>query len=177
MHVDIWVRMCTCVALSFFPLMSFALWCFPNFDGSGTPMKININRVLSASDHCFFPCFSWVLWFSHSSPGKFGTGGLLPFPRSDLFSVLFCLIHWSVFQSSALSLFYPPLTFLSVTLLCHFSFTSYNIQYITPTTRHCQANIPPSTGHENSIAESKADKCPTSTSHFSPFNSCLSVIL
>ena len=34
-----------------------------------------------------------------------------------------------------------------------------------------------STGHENNLAQSKADKCPSSTSHFSPFNCCLSVVL
>ena len=35
----------------------------------------------------------------------------------------------------------------------------------------------PSTGHENNKAQPKADKCPSSTSHFPPFNCCLSVIL
>ena len=29
-------------------------------------------------------------------------------------------------------------------------------------------------GHENNIAQPKADKCLSSTSHFSPFNRCLS---
>ena len=39
------------------------------------------------------------------------------------------------------------------------------------------ANIPPSTGHENNIAEPKPDKYLSSTSHCSPFNCCLSVVL
>ena len=39
------------------------------------------------------------------------------------------------------------------------------------------ANILPCTGHENNIAQPKAVKCPGSTSHFSPFNCCLSVVL
>ena len=38
-------------------------------------------------------------------------------------------------------------------------------------------NILPSTGHENNIAQTKPDKCPSSTSHSSPFNCCLSVVL
>ena len=32
-------------------------------------------------------------------------------------------------------------------------------------------------GHENSVAHPKADKCPSSTSLFSPFNCCLGVVL
>ena len=32
-------------------------------------------------------------------------------------------------------------------------------------------------GHENSIAQPKVDRCPGSTSHFSPFIRCLSVVL
>ena len=42
---------------------------------------------------------------------------------------------------------------------------------------HCHANILPNTGHENNTAQPKADKCPSSTSHFSPFSCCLSVVL
>ena len=39
-------------------------------------------------------------------------------------------------------------------------------------------NSLPSTGQKNDIAPSKAGiKCPGSTSHFSPFNCCLSVVL
>ena len=41
----------------------------------------------------------------------------------------------------------------------------------------CYANILPSTGHKNSIAQPKANKCPSSTSHFSLFNCCLSLVL
>ena len=37
-------------------------------------------------------------------------------------------------------------------------------------------NIVPSAGHESNIAQPKADKCPSFTSHFSPFNCCLSVV-
>ena len=48
---------------------------------------------------------------------------------------------------------------------CHLSFASYNIYYITPITRHCPANILPSTGHENKIAQQL--RLP---SHFSSFS-------
>ena len=49
--------------------------------------------------------------------------------------------------------------------------------YITPITHHCHANILTSAGHKNNIAQAKADKHPSSTSHFSPFNCSLSVVL
>ena len=39
----------------------------------------------------------------------------------------------------------------------------------------CHANVSPSTGHRKSIAQPKADKYPTS--HVSPFNCYLSIIL
>ena len=43
-----------------------------------------------------------------------------------------------------------PFEFTShVTRLCHLSFTSHNIHYITPITRHCHANILPSNGQGN----------------------------
>ena len=32
------------------------------------------------------------------------------------------------------------------------------------------------TGHENDITQPEADECPSSTSHYSPFNRCLSVV-
>ena len=35
---------------------------------------------------------------------------------------------------------------------------------------------PESTDHENKIGQPKAGKCPGSTSHFSPFNCCLTVV-
>ena len=41
----------------------------------------------------------------------------------------------------------------------------------------CRANSLPSTGQENNRAQPKAGKCPSSTSHFSPFNCRLSVVL
>ena len=61
-----------------------------------------------------------------------------------------------------------------------FGFTSCNIYYITPITRHCHANILPSTGQENNIVRPK--KISYFASHllfnrFSPFNCCLSVVL
>ena len=34
----------------------------------------------------------------------------------------------------------------------------YNIHYITSSTHHCHANILPSTGQENNIAQLKTDK-------------------
>ena len=77
-----------------------------------------------------------------------------------------------------------PLPPLSVSFLCHLSFTPYDTYYITPTTRHCHANIPSSTGHKNNIAKPKTDKWLTSPSFFSflffvlsPFNYCLIVVL
>ena len=140
-------------------------------------MKININRVLSASDHwrfflgtLVFPFISWKVWnwrlYSFSKVRSF-----FFFFCFVLFISLICIPKLSSLSPS------PPLPFLSVTLLCHLSFTSYNIQYITSITCHCQANSRPITGHENSIAQPKAHKCPTSTSHFSPFNCCLSALL
>ena len=42
---------------------------------------------------------------------------------------------------------------------------------------HCHANILSSTGHESNIAQTKADNRPSPTSHFVPFNCCLSVVL
>ena len=44
---------------------------------------------------------------------------------------------------------------------------------------NCYASILPSTGYENNIglAQSKADTFPSFTSHFSPFNCCLRVVL
>ena len=48
-------------------------------------------------------------------------------------------------------------------------FTSHNIHYITPITRHCHANILPSTGQENNIAQPKTDKWFNFSSHFSFF--------
>ena len=62
-----------------------------------------------------------------------------------------------------------PLTFLSVSLLCRLRFTSHNIHYISPITRHCHANILPSTGQENNIAQPKTDKWFSSPSQFSTF--------
>ena len=41
----------------------------------------------------------------------------------------------------------------------------------------CHANVLPSTGHKNNLAQPKTDKCPSSTSHFSLFRCCLSVVL
>ena len=41
----------------------------------------------------------------------------------------------------------------------------------------CHVNILPSTGHEKNAAQPKPAKCLSSTSHFSPFNCCLSVVL
>ena len=35
------------------------------------------------------------------------------------------------------------------------SFTSYDIHYITPITRHCHASILPSTGQENNLVQPK----------------------
>ena len=62
-----------------------------------------------------------------------------------------------------------PFTFLSVSLLCRLRFTSHNIHYISPITRHCHANILPSTGQENNIAQPKTDKWFSSPSQFSTF--------
>ena len=42
--------------------------------------------------------------------------------------------------------------------LCPLSFTSHNIHYITPITRHCHANILPSTGQENKSSKKKKRK-------------------
>jgi len=38
------------------------------------------------------------------------------------------------------------------------SFTSHHTPYITPITRHCHANILPSTGHKNHIDQIKTDE-------------------
>ena len=51
----------------------------------------------------------------------------------------------------------------------HLSFTSYNIYYITPITRHCHATILPSTRPQNNIARPKTDKCFSSPFNFSSF--------
>ena len=76
-------------------------------------------------------------------------------------SLCFCL-------SVSLSLSPPPPPF-SVPLLCHLSFTSHNIHYITPVTRHCYANIFPCTGQEHNIPQTKKDKRISFPSHFSSF--------
>ena len=72
--------MCVCVSLSL-------VIVFLSFDGSETLIKINIIGFALHLTNGFFP---QVLWLSHSSPGMFGIGSLLPFPRSDLKQV-FCL--------------------------------------------------------------------------------------
>ena len=47
---------------------------------------------------------------------------------------------------------------------------------VTGKVHNVKANILPSTGHENNIAQPKADKRLTSASHFSLFKRCLSVV-
>ena len=133
-------------------------------------IKLQNNRVLCAWEMFFFP---WVLQFSHSSPGMFGTGSLLHFPRLDLFKNKFK--PWSIFQNSVLSrslslsmsISPPPLL-----CLCHSSvpFEFYVIYIASPITCHCHASILPSTGLKNNIAQTKTDKCPSSSSPFLPFN-------
>ena len=50
--------------------------------------------------------FPRVLWFSHSSPGMFGTGSFLPFPRSDPPLPPLCPLPW--IQIPKLSTLSPP---------------------------------------------------------------------
>ena len=54
---------------------------------------------------------------------------------------------------------------------------SYNTHYITPMTPHYHANFLPSSGHGNNRSQPKAGKYCSSTSHFSLFSCCLSVVL
>ena len=51
----------------------------------------------------------------------------------------------------------PISSSFSVALLFHFSFTSHNILYITPITRHCHANNLPST--EQKLNQNKISLC------------------
>ena len=140
-----------------YPSLSLFVFVFLSFGGSETLIKINIIGFALHPTNGFSPR---VLRFSHSSPGMFGEGSLLPFLRSDplfffffFFFSLFFPLSSSVMNpyskaQHALSLLRPPppapspsiSSPFSVTLLFHFSFTSHNIHYITPATRHCHAS-------------------------------------
>ena len=127
----------------------------------------------------FFP---WLLWFSHSSPGMFGIGSLLPFPRSDPSFFSFFLfsyesIHIPKFSTLSLSLSLSHSSPHLLTLLFHFSFTSHTIHYITPITRHCHANNLPCT-EQVVKSKPKQEKTFSFLFHlFWPFVCCLSVVL
>ena len=106
----------------------FFCFVFLSFDDSDTLIKIKINRVL---EFCLYPTNGFsphVLRFSHSSPGLFGTGSLLPFPPSPLF-FFNPLVHIPKLSS-------PPSPHLSVTLLYHLSLMSYTIHYTPITCQH-----------------------------------------
>ena len=67
-----------CASLSLFLVAAV----FLSLDGNETLIKINIiGFALHLTNVFFFP--PWVFRFSHSSPGMFGIGSLLPFPRLD----------------------------------------------------------------------------------------------
>ena len=76
MHVRLCESICmhlsVCLSVYLSPSCFFV---FLSFDGSKTLIKINIRG--------FAGVFPQVLWFSHSPPGMFGIGSLLPFPRLD----------------------------------------------------------------------------------------------
>ena len=72
-------------------------------------------------------------------------------------------INRSFFRS-----FSPPSPF-SVTFLCLLSFTSHNIHYMTPITRHSHANLLPITEQKTNTAQPNTDKWLSSPSHFSTF--------
>ena len=126
------------------------------------------------------PVFFFFFFFSFS----------LFFSFFFFFFLFLFSLSWIVFQSSArflslslsvclsLSLSLSPSTPsphpisspFSVTLLFHFSFTSHNIYYITPITRHCHANNLPST--EQAVkTQPKEDK------YFFLFSSFLTIYL
>ena len=89
----------------------------------------------------FFP---QVLQFSHSSPGIFGIGSLLPFWRSDpnnFFFFFFFPPHQSILQSSACSLSLSPPSapssphlslslFYSISVLHHIIFITSHRLYV-----------------------------------------------
>ena len=149
--------MCACVALYLF---SFLFWeggggCFVflSFDGSETLIKINIIGFQLHPTNWVSFFFSRVLRSSHSSPGMFGIGSLLPFPKSDSprpppppHPPFPSMNSYSKAQQSLFASPPPrpaPLQHPSpfFTLLCHLSFTSHNIHYITLITRHCHTKL------------------------------------
>ena len=144
------MRVCSSLSLSLF---RFDFFVFLSFDGSETLVKINIIRFpLHPTNALLF--FPLVLQFSHSSPGMFGTGSRLHFPRSDPPPPPPHHLYPKAQYALSLSLSFRSPSSFFVTLFCHLSFTSQNIHYITPITRHCHANILPSTGQKN-IAQPK----------------------
>ena len=124
----------------------------------------HLHSVRASILHC--RCFDEYQWNDHdnfpSCTNKndfFFLNPLIHIPKLSSVCLSVCLslsLSVSVCLSLSLSLsisvslsLSPFLTFLSATLLCHLSCMSYNIHYITRITRHCHANILPSTGHEN----------------------------
>ena len=113
----------------------------------------HLHSVRASILHC--RCFDEYQWNDHdnfpscTNKNNFFFNPLVHIPKLSSVCLSVSLsLSVSVCLSVCLSLS-PFITFLSATLLYHLSCMSYNIHYIKRITRHCHANILPSTGHEN----------------------------
>ena len=160
------MRMCVCVRV-YVRISLFRLFCFPDLSDSETLIKINnigfslhLTNVFIPHGTPVFQFIRWDVW--NWKPSSFSKVGPPP-PPPTFFSPA---LHES-YSNAQLSLSLPPPPPPPGHYSAPLSFTSHNIHYITLITRHCHANILPSTGQENNTAQSRTDKGFSFSSHFS----------